>query len=444
MSALARYFHSMGKQVAGYDRTATLLTDELIQEGIGVHFLEDPEQIAAPFTHPRETLVVYTPAVSASHAELSYFRAQGHTILKRSEVLGLITQSREGICVAGTHGKTTTSGLVAHMMRLSDLGCSAFLGGITNNYQTNFWSNPNSPYVVVEADEFDRSFLHLSPHLALITSMDADHLDVYGNSNEVTEAFHLFAGRVQTGGALVVKKGLPLNEARLDEDVELFTYALNDKSADFTAVQIKLVGELYRFNLLTPFGAFRDLELGIPGMHNLENAVGASALALLAGVGEEVLREALAGYTGNRRRFQYRIRRADLVFIDDYAHHPAEIDAMLKSVRQTYSGRHLTAVFQPHLFTRTRDFAREFALALSLADRVLVLDIYPARELPIQGVTAQMIVELMRHPNARHVLDADLFAVLREQPVDVLVTMGAGNIDALVPVLEEQLLRERE
>lgn len=440
MSALARYFNSLGKTVGGYDRTATILTGELQAEGIEVRYTDDVEDVPACFKDKSTTLVVFTPAIPANHSEYGFFVKGGFTVMKRAEVLGLITRSRDGICVAGTHGKTTTSGLIGHILRSSSVGCSAFLGGITNNYNTNYWSNPESPFVVVEADEFDRSFLHLSPHLALITSMDADHLDIYGNSKQVEEAFNLFAQKIQPGGALVIKNGLALDEESVDEDLEVFTYGVDDREADFSAVNIKLVDDLYRFDLTTPFGNIRNLTLGIPGMHNLENAVGASALALLAGVEDVELRDALESYQGNRRRFQYRIRQKGFCFIDDYAHHPAEISAMIGSLRKTYQGRKLTVVFQPHLFSRTRDFAADFALALDLADRVLLLDIYPARELPIEGVSSAMLLGLMKNKNGR-LVDADsLFEAVVEEPLDLLVTMGAGNIDALVPDLEEKLM----
>ncbi len=441
MSALARYFRSLGKTVGGYDRTETILTGELQSEDIDIHFVDDINRVADCFKIKRSALIIYTPAIPSDHAEYSFFVEGGFSVMKRAEVLGLITRSYEGICVAGTHGKTTTSGLVGHILRGSSVGCSAFLGGITNNYGTNYWSNQQSPFVVVEADEFDRSFLHLSPHLALITSMDADHLDIYGDSKHVKEAFNLFARRVQPGGALVVKNGLPLDESLEEEDIELFTYGVNDRDADFSAINIKLVDDLYRFDLVTPFGTIRHLMLGVPGMHNLENAVGASALALLAGVGEDELSEPLKSYSGNRRRFQFRIKQKNFCFIDDYAHHPAEIKAMIGSLRKTYPGRRLTVAFQPHLFTRTRDFATDFASALDMADRVLLLDIYPARELPIEGVNSAMLLGMMKNKNARLVDRESLFDAIVEQPLDVLVTMGAGNIDALVPDLENKLNR---
>ncbi len=440
MSALARYFVTQGMCVGGYDRTSTALTSRLEDEGIKMIYVDDNTLIGSEFRNKKDTLVIYTPAVSDENACYKYFFNEGFTLMKRAQVLGLITRQYDGICVAGTHGKTTTSGLVAHILRSSEVGCSAFLGGITANYDTNYWSNVQSPFVVVEADEFDRSFLHLTPHLALITSMDADHLDIYGDSSQVEEAFNLFAQRVKPGGALVVKSGLELQEEDIDEDVELFTYGVNDKKADFSARNIKLIDDLYKFDIVTPFGVVKDAVLGIPGMHNVENAVGASALALLAGVEADDVKEALATYKGNRRRFQFRIRQPHFCFIDDYAHHPAEIKAMIESLRKTYEGRRLTVVFQPHLFTRTRDFAEDFAAALDLADRVLLLDIYPAREEPIEGVSSQMLLKLMKSTNAAVVTADEVYDAVIGQPLDVLVTMGAGNIDLLVSVLEDKLM----
>lgn len=440
MSALARYFNSMGKNVAGYDRTPTLLTDELAAEGISIHFQDDIALVNEVFKMKQETLVVYTPAIPADHSELCFFKNQEFTLMKRAEVLGLISRSRDAICVAGTHGKTTTSGLVAHILKSSQRGCSAFLGGIANNYNTNFLYDDQSPYVVVEADEFDRSFLHLEPHLALVTSMDADHLDIYGDKNQVKEAFNAFAQKIQPGGALVAKNGLLFDEELLDYELEIFTYGVNDKRADFSAINVKLEENLYRFDLVSPFGRISDLKLGIPGLHNVENAVGASALALLCDVEEDELRAALATYLGNRRRFQYRIKHDDFVFIDDYAHHPAEVKAMIQSLRKMYDKRTLTVVFQPHLFSRTRDFAADFAEALDLADRVLLLDIYPARELPIDGVSSEMLIQKMKNKNSMVVGSETLFDEVVKHPLDLLVTMGAGNIDAMVPILEEKLL----
>lgn len=441
MSALARYFMSLGKKVGGYDRTATLLTSQLETEGASICYTDDIACITNDFKNKKDTLVIYTPAIPEDNTLYRFFSKDEFVIMKRAQVLGLITRNSDGICVAGTHGKTTTSGLVAHILRSSPVGCSAFLGGITVNYDTNYWSNTQSPYVVVEADEFDRSFLHLSPHLALITSMDADHLDIYGDASEVEEAFNLFAQRIKPGGALVIKSSLEIDQDAIDEDVEIFTYGVNDKKADFSAVNLKLVDDLYNFDIITPFGNIKNAVLGIPGIHNVENAVGATALALLAGAEPDEVLSALSTYRGNRRRFQFRIREPRFCFIDDYAHHPAEIKAMIGSLRKTYSGRKITVVFQPHLFTRTRDFAADFAEALDMADRVILLDIYPAREEPIEGVNSEMLLKLMKNKNAAKADAGQVFDMVVSQPLDVLVTMGAGNIDLLVPDLEEKLMR---
>lgn len=438
MSALARYFKATGKNVAGYDRTHTKLTDELEAEGIDITFSDDASNLQSEFRASKDTLVVYTPAVPATQAHMTFFSQNGFKLLKRAQLLGLVTEHSDAICVAGTHGKTTTSSLTAHILRQSEIGCSAFLGGISNNYDTNYWSNVNSQYVVTEADEFDRSFLNLRPYLALITAMDADHLDIYGNEKEVRKAFLQFAQRIVSGGSLLYKQGLPIAEDEIDEDVEIFTYSLSDKEADFKAFGIKLDGDVYTFNLDTPMGVLRGLKLGVQGLHNVENAVAACALALLAGAEEDEIRKALETFSGNRRRFQYIVKRPDFVMIDDYAHHPAEIKTMLSSVQKLYPNRKLTVVFQPHLFTRTRDFAKEFALSLSLANRVLLLDIYPAREQPIPGVDSQMLANMMT-TDVSLVKSETLIDKIKEQPLDVLIMMGAGNIDAMVPVVAKAL-----
>ncbi|TAJ14257.1 UDP-N-acetylmuramate--L-alanine ligase [Marinilabiliaceae bacterium JC017] len=436
MSALARFFKRICKDVNGYDRTSTVLTTELENEGIGIHYIDDVMLVGEAFRNTKDTLVVYTPAIPESHFEFNFFRDNGFVIKKRAEVLGEITRGWDGICVAGTHGKTTISTMVAHMLTQSEVGCSAFLGGVSNNYKTNYLHSDDSSYVVLEADEFDRSFLQLSPHLALVSAMDADHLDIYGNKEEVENAFQEFVNRTQAGGALVVKKGLPVDE--LPEDAELFTYAVNEK-ADFYATGITLRTGLYRFNLISPFGVIKNLTLGIPGMVNVENAVGASALALLAGVSPDELRGALTSFRGIRRRFEYHIKSEQFVFIDDYAHHPEEIKATVSSIKALYPGKKVTGIFQPHLYTRTQDFAKEFAASLDELDQVLLLDIYPARELPIEGVSSQLIVDFMKNKKVEILKRDQLFDQILDNWPDVLVTLGAGDIDKEVPVLEQQL-----
>ncbi|MCU4165096.1 UDP-N-acetylmuramate--L-alanine ligase [Carboxylicivirga caseinilyticus] len=436
MSALARFFKQQGMNVAGYDRTPTPLTDTLKQEGIEVRFDDDVESIPQTFKDKQSCLVVFTPAVPVTHAELQYFKKNNFQVKKRAEVLGLLTRGMEGVCVAGTHGKTTISSMTAHLMKQSEVGCNAFLGGITRNYATNFLLDEHSSYVVMEADEFDRSFLHLTPHLALVSAMDADHLDVYGEASKVYEAFNEFVQLISPGGALLYKEGLPLELP--DDDVEVFTYSAKEEG-DFYPFNLKLVDGLYKFSLKTPFGKIHHLKMGVPGLLNVENAVGAIGLSLLAGVDEDEIREALPNFKGIRRRFEYRIREENLVYIDDYAHHPEEINATVASVRALYPGKQLTVVFQPHLFTRTRDFADGFAEALDKCDRVFLLDIYPAREEPIEGVTSQMIVDRMQLEKVKLLKYYDLKEELKSDVPEVILTLGAGDIDKLTDDLEGHL-----
>lgn len=439
MSALARHFKAIGYNVAGYDKTRTRLTDEIESEGIAISFDDDVATIADIYRDKEQTKVVFTPAIPHDNKIMSFFREGGFDVMKRAAMLGELTSRFDAICIAGTHGKTTTSTLTAHIMRNSSLGCSAFLGGISTNYDTNYWSNTESGFVVTEADEYDRSFLQLHPFLAVITAMDADHLDIYGTKDEVIKAFRLFAKQTTCGGSLVCKKGLPISQDDVDEDVELFTYSLDDSDADFYALDIRLSNGRYKFSIATPFGIVRNVMLGLPGRHNVENAVAAAALSMLAGAEEDEVREAMKTFKGNRRRFQYRIEDKNIVLIDDYAHHPEEIRTMLTSVREMYDGRKVTVVFQPHLYTRTRDFADGFAKSLSIADRVLLLDIYPARELPIDGVNSQMLADKMKGTNVSLTTKETLLVDLQSETLDVVIMMGAGNIDALVPVVEEEL-----
>ncbi|MCQ2226286.1 MAG: UDP-N-acetylmuramate--L-alanine ligase [Bacteroidales bacterium] len=439
MSALARHFNTLGYAVAGYDRTQTKLTDEIESEGIKIVFDDNEQTIAEPFRNAAETIVVYTPAIPRDNKIMQFFANNGFEMVKRAAMLGVLTQKSDAICIAGTHGKTTTSTLTAHILRNSQVGCSAFLGGISSNYDTNYWSNTQSSFVVTEADEYDRSFLQLHPYLSVITAMDADHLDIYGNKNEVVKAFRQYAGLTTIGGSLVHKLGLPLSEKDVDEDVELFSYSVDNADADFYAFDIRLSNGRYKFNIMTPFGAVRNVVMGLPGRHNVENAVAACALAMLAGAEEDEVREAMKTFKGNRRRFDYKIEEKDVVLIDDYAHHPEEIRTMLTSVREMYDGRKITVVFQPHLYTRTRDFADGFAKSLSLADRVLLLDIYPARELPIEGVTSQLLADKMKNTDVSLTTKETLLNDLLGSQFDVIVMMGAGNIDALVPVVEKRI-----
>lgn len=441
MSALARHFNAHGSNVAGYDRAASQLTDEIAAEGIEISFIDDVNTIPEDFKNPNTTTVVVTPAIPLSNKILMYFSSNGFEIVKRAAMLGYLTQDSDAICIAGSHGKTTTSTLTAHILKNSKVGCSAFLGGISANYNTNYWCDTKSSFIVTEADEFDRSFLKLHPYLALITSMDADHLDVYGNASEVKKAFRQFARQTVVGGSIIYKYGLDIGEANEDQasETEEFTYSLDNTNADFYAIDIKLDGGLYHFSVNTPFGIVRDLKLGLPGIHNVENAVAAISLAMLAGAESNEVREALASFRGNRRRFQYRINERNFCLIDDYAHHPTEIRAMLTSLRKIYGERKITVVFQPHLFTRTRDFADEFAAALSLADRILLLEIYPAREEPIEGVNSSMLIKKMTNKNSKLISKENLISDIEAEPLDVLVMMGAGDIDKLVLKVEERI-----
>lgn len=437
MSALARFFHHTGKNVAGYDRTETRLTGELEAEGIAITFADDVDLIPDAFRDAERTLVVYTPAVPNDHRQLLWFVQNGFHVAKRSRVLGLISEGYSSICVAGTHGKTTVTTLTAHLLKQSELDCHAFLGGIAKNYQTNYLSSPHSRFVVLEADEFDRSFLTLSPSLAVITATDADHLDIYGDQQTFANAFEEFAAQVKPHGMLVAKKGTHLKLDGFKGQCH-FSYSLSDDDCDFYAKDIRLVDGFYHFAIVTPEGVIDNLVLGVPGLLNVENAVAAVSLAVLAGATGDEIRKGLASFLGIRRRFDYWLRNEHLHLIDDYAHHPEEIRATATSVKALYPGKKIVAVFQPHLFSRTYDFYKEFATSLSIFDEVLLMDIYPARELPIKGVTSQMIANLMTCPVKlcpRNMLAQELM----DAHPDVVITMGAGDIDKELPLLKETL-----
>lgn len=437
MSALARWFGVNGYTVAGYDKTPTALTDALQAEGMRVHFADDIDLIPAAFReNPAETLVIYTPAVPKDHSEYIYFTENGFTLQKRSQVLGLLAGQMTTIGVAGTHGKTTTSSMVAHILRDSGVNCAAFLGGITNNYGTNFLLNEpaddlKSVVCVVEADEFDRSFLTLFPKYAIVTSTDADHLDIYGAHDAVLESFGKYVGQIDNDGVLFMKEGLSLTNKT---KAEVRPYSL--RSGQYYSQNLRIEQATFVFDLVYPQGVITDITMLIPGFHNVENAVAAGAVALEVGVSPEAIRSALNTYRGVRRRFEYVLRTDQAVLIDDYAHHPAEVQAFLSSVKALYPDRALTAVFQPHLFTRTRDFADGFAESLSLADAVILLDIYPARELPIEGVTSDLIFRGIQSKSKQKCTKAELPGVVREMKPSLLVTIGAGDIDQMVPVLK--------
>lgn len=441
MSNLARYYHSRSCRVAGYDRTETELTKQLVKEGMEIHYRDDVEAIPEAFKEVNTTLVVRTPAVSDMHSELQYFRSAGFRIVKRAEVLGEISRELDALCVAGTHGKTTTSTLLAHLLRQSSLDCNAFLGGISLNYGTNLLLSGKSRLMVAEADEYDRSFHRLSPRMAVITSVDPDHLDIYHSHEAYLEAFAHFTSLIRPGGNLLMKQSLVL-QPRLAEGVKTYTYATeqmpHSSKADFRAENITIEeGRLY-FDFIYPGGVLKKMELGLPITIHVENALAAMGLAYLCGVSAEELRPALASFKGNQRRFDFQIRRNDFVYIDDYAHHPNELKACIRSLKALYPTKELTGIFQPHLYSRTRDFADEFAQALSGLDYVYLLDIYPAREEPIPGVDSKLIFDKMTIEGKTLCSMDEILSLLDRKKPEVLVTLGAGSIDRLVPLLKEK------
>lgn len=434
MSAIARYFHAQGIRVSGYDKTPSPLTDELVASGMQVSFEESVESLPESVkTGGEDVLIVYTPAIPKQHKQKVYFEEQGRRLYKRSEVLGLITQSNPTLAVAGTHGKTTTSTLLTHLMVQAGVDCTAFLGGIAVNYASNYIEakQPESAPVIVEADEYDRSFLTLHPHMALISSMDADHLDIYGESSAFEEGFRQFASQVN--GKLFVREGLNPGKA------EFYTYGIS-QTADYRAESVRIENGAYVFDLHTPTAVIRDLRCGLPGRHNVENAVGASAIALEYGISPEKLREALASYRGVKRRFEYIVRAENKVYIDDYAHHPTELSAFIKSARELFPDKPLLGIFQPHLFTRTRDFMPGFAESLSMLDTLVLMDIYPAREEPIEGIDSAALLNLVSIAD-KHLLPREAIVdFVQERNPEVLLSMGAGDIDRLVPKLKEVML----
>lgn len=431
MSALVRYFLAKGYRVAGYDRTPSPLTEALQAEGLEIAYDEDIALIPDYCRDPATTLVVYTPAIPAAHAGLLYFREQGFQVVKRAQLLGLITQSSKGLCFSGTHGKTTTSSMAAHIFHESPIGCNAFLGGILRNYDSNLILSEHSPFTVIEADEYDRSFHWLHPYMAVVTATDPDHLDIYGTEEAYLESFAHFTSLVQPGGCLVVKKGIKL-VPRVQEGVKVYTYSARD-GGDFHAGNIRVGNGTIVFDFVAPDGVVADVELGVPVEINIENAVAAMAIARLNGVADDDMRRAMASFKGAKRRFEFWVKRNDRVMIDDYAHHPDELKASIRSVRALYPGRRLTVIFQPHLYSRTRDFAPQFAEALSMADQVLLLDIYPAREQPIPGVTSQIIFDRITCRDKELCLREKLLERIKECNFDILLTMGAGDIDRLLP-----------
>ena len=444
MSALARYFLHEGRKVAGYDRTETPLTRALQAEGAYGTYDDEVENIPAEFRDPATTMVVYTPAVPADHPQMAFFREGGFLVEKRSQMLGHLSEGKYVMAVAGTHGKTTTSTMIAWLNAATDMGGNAFLGGISKNFNGNMVLGQGDR-LAVEADEFDRSFLRLKPNVAVITSVAPDHLDIYGTFEAVVEAFGQFASLIKKGGDLVIKQGVDIP---LPEGIDIWRYSYDDSSSDFYATNVVLQqGGYYRFDIVTPFGTFRDLTLGIPGWVNIENAVAAVASSVCAArkrkeeLDEQKLKAALEAFSGVKRRFEFYVNTPRQVYMDDYAHHPEELEATITSVKRMFPERHLTAVFQPHLYTRTRDLYREFAAALSLADEVVLVPIYPAREEPIEGICSELIGEYVTAPwhiCEREALAADLGAAA----TDVVVSFGAGNIDVYCEAIASELIKK--
>lgn len=434
MSALARFFNLKGKKVAGYDRVKTSLTQALEDEGIAIHYSDDIHAIPKAFLESKFTLVVYTPAIPKDHLEWQYFQEKGFKILKRAAVLGLISKASKTIAVAGTHGKTTISTMTAYLLNCSSIKANGFLGGISKNFNSNLVVAEDTEIVVTEADEFDRSFLQLYPHKALISSMDADHLDIYGEKLELQNSFFEFIKQIETNGYLVQKLGLPFPER---PDLKRLTYSRENINADFYAQNVKLVDGFYQFDLVFPNGIFYNLELGVPGLVNLENAIGASALSILSGIKEAELKQGLKTYSGVKRRFDYRIKTDNFVYIDDYAHHPEELKAFISSVRNIYPDKKITGIFQPHLFSRTNDFAQEFAQSLDLLDQLYLMDIYPARELPIPGVSSKIIYNKMKLEDKVECNKTNLMDLISKDSFEILLTLGAGDIDLFVSQIEE-------
>jgi UDP-N-acetylmuramate--alanine ligase len=438
MSALARYFLSQGKKVAGYDRMSTALTDQLVREGIDIHFQDGLSFVPEIFLNKEDTLIVYTPAVPVGHSEFRYFNERGFDLMKRSQVLGIIMENHKGIAVAGTHGKTTISSMIAHIFRHSGKSCNAFLGGITRNYNTNLLLDPASDSFIAEADEFDRSFLTLFPDLAVISAVDDDHLDIYGDREHLLEAFNQFASQIKKDGILVVKKNIELENP---PGIRIFTYSLNEEAA-YYASDFRKEGLFNRFTIHAGKHVYKDFILGVNGLLNIENAVAAFAIAHLSGIDPEKIRLALADYKGVKRRFEIILHTDKVLFIDDYAHHPEELKAFITSVKDAAPEKRIAGIFQPHLYTRTRDFATAFSESLSLLDDAILLDIYPAREEPISGVNSKMIFDNLKNKGEKILCSrSQIYSVIEELNPEVLLTMGAGDIDQLVDPLKELLKR---
>lgn len=438
MSAIARYFKYSGRNVAGYDRTSTALTDALEAEGIAVHFEDDIRHIPTNWD-PAETLAVYTPALPDDNKELSWFREKSIWLIKRSRALGLICNEKSCIAVSGTHGKTTVSAMTATILNKTPAGCGAFLGGISKNFGSNLLFPPeNSPWIVAEADEYDRSFLQLNPTLALITSIDADHLDIFENKEKITESFGEFVTRIKPEGKLIIKKGVELDIKNIN--AQIYSYSLKD-TADFQTLNLHLDSESgsYRFDLKTPDGIIAGCSLSYPGIVNVENAVAAAALAFFAGASANEIKSGLNEYLGVARRFDIRYNDENQIYIDDYAHHPAELKAVISSLKELYPNRKITGIFQPHLYSRTRDFAGEFAKSLDMLDEAILVPLYPAREKPIEGISSEIILTKMINPNKHLMEKEDVHEWLKNLETSVVITMGAGNINNIADAVIDAL-----
>jgi UDP-N-acetylmuramate--alanine ligase len=437
MSAIARWFRAQGFVVGGYDKTATELTARLKEEGMDLHYDDQVGRIPTAFYKKEETLVVLTPAIPKENIELNYFQGNGYTILKRSQVLGLLTKEMFTIAVAGTHGKTTTSSMVAHVLKSCGVNVNAFLGGITVNYETNLLIGDKNGIAVIEADEFDRSFLTLYPDIAVITSTDADHLDIYGEAEEVKKSFHQFASQIKEGGKLFLREGLEIGQPK---GVEIHAYAYNGNG--ITSENLRVENGSFVFDYSSSINKIENITMQVPGFHNVENALAAISIALEMGIKSDKVKEGIESFKGVKRRFQFILKSEKIVYIDDYAHHPTEIEAFLKSVRKLFPEKKITCIFQPHLFSRTRDFMEGFAESLSLCDQLILLDIYPARELPIEGVTSNVIFDKIKIKDKRLCSKSNVIEVLEEEETDILVTVGAGDIDTLVNPIKEMLKRK--
>ncbi|CDB05722.1 putative UDP-N-acetylmuramate--L-alanine ligase [Prevotella sp. CAG:520] len=431
MSAIARYFIRKGVVVAGYDKTPSELTKQLEREGALLHYEENVDEIPHACRDPKQCLVIYTPAIPAEHKELQYFRANGFTVEKRAQVLGTLTRTHKGLCVAGTHGKTSTSTMCAHIMHQGHIDCNAFLGGISKNYSTNYIISAESDYVVIEADEFDRSFHWLRPWMSVITATDPDHLDIYGTKEAYLESFRHYTTLIQPGGALIIHRGLEMH-ADVQPGVKVYEYSRTE--GDFHAENIRIDNGTITFDFVSPIENVKDVELGQPVPINIDNGIAAMAMAQLAGCTAEELKYGMKTYRGVDRRFDFKINDSRHVLLSDYAHHPKEIYQSAKSIRELYKGRHITAIFQPHLYTRTRDFYRDFADALSQLDEVILTEIYPAREQPIEGVTSQLIYDNLRPGIEKSIIRKDdVLDLVKQRDFDVLIILGAGDLDNYMP-----------